>query len=163
VFGVGEILSALGTLRDLSYDSVFHVGDTALQFTADVIRGPDDMRYGKYAYRQIEKQQRRILKQAAKPKIVEKPLKFEEKKAFAELMKRQQGETIIEHWKRQKRLLAYPNKQQLVKDYHTVNQKLEKAVKQQDTSKLEAQFRAISRASQSAGQSSGHKSSGQKP
>ena len=147
MFGLEEIFTTLSALRNISYDSVFHVGDTALQFTADLIRGPDDLRYEKYAYRQIEKQQRQIPKTKAAENFREKPLRYEEKQIFSQLMQRQQGETVIEHWKRQKMLLNYPNKHQLIGDYQELSRRLNATQKSHDKAKLEEQFKALSRAS----------------
>lgn len=157
MFGLSEILSAVSVLRDLSYDTVFHIGDTGLQFTADLIRGPSETRYGKYAYRQIESQQRTVSKQNPKTQSREKPLKYNEKQAFARIMKRQQGESVIEHWKRQKYLLSYPNKQKLVKESQQLNGKMKRAQTSHDTAQLEDQFRAISKAKGSQKQNKGQK------
>lgn len=159
MFGLENLLSVASFLRDGAYDTVFHVGDTGLQFTADVIRGPSDTRYGKYAYRQIESQQRKVSKQQPKMQTREKPLKYNEKQAFTQIMKRQHGESVIEHWKRQKYLLSYPNKQKLVKESQQLNSKMKASQKAHDTEKLAEQFRAITKEknSQSQKQSKGQK------
>jgi len=100
-------------LRDRAYDTVFHVGDTALQFTADLIRGPDNIRHGPYSERQLGKQERKTLPPITKTKP-EKPLSFSEKQVFTQMMRRQAGESVTEHWKRRKELLQHPRKRQLI-------------------------------------------------
>lgn len=143
-------------MRGLSYDTVFHVGDTGLQFASDLIQGPDDGRHEKYAYRQIDKGQRQLAKsqpqKAAKRK--EKPLKFEERKILAEMAGRQQGESILEHWKRRKALLNDHDKQGRIAQYSALRAKIDGAEKSQnnakDIAKLKSQFHNISRTSQSA-------------
>lgn len=55
-------------LRDFAYDTVFHVGDTVLQLTADLIHGPDNYWSGGYHKRQINKSERTVQKRAKKQK-----------------------------------------------------------------------------------------------
>ena len=126
MIGLGEIWSALSLARDGAYEAVFHIGDTSLQFTADLIHGPDNPRHERYAYREIhrgEKQGERRqeaaqgIKHPRKPPArvkPERPLSFEEKRLFSEMTRRQAGESIIEHWKRRKQLLEHPHKRQLI-------------------------------------------------
>ena len=126
MIGLGEIWSALSFARDGAYEAVFHIGDTSLQFTADLIHGPDNPRHERYAYREIgrrEKQAERRyeaaqgIKQPSKPPArvkPERPLNFEEKRVFSEMTRRRAGESIIEHWKRRKQLLEHPHKRQLI-------------------------------------------------
>lgn len=111
-------------LRDRAYDAVFHVGDTALQFTADLIRGPDNARQGGYADRQLKMQDRKNppATQKAKP---EKALNYSEKQTFTQMMRRQVGENLIEHWKRRKSLIQHPHKRELI----AVEQKVEAEAK----------------------------------
>jgi len=107
-------------LRNRAYDTVFHVGDTALQFTADLIRGPDNIRHDPYSERQLGKQERKTPPPTTKAKP-EKPLSFSERQTFTQMMRRQAGESVIEHWKRRKELLKHPHKRQLI----AVEQKVE--------------------------------------
>ncbi len=101
-------------LRDRAYDTVFHVGDTALQFTADLIRGPENLRHDRYADRQLKMRERKPAPPTfkAKPK---KSLSFSERQIFTHMMRRQTGESVIEHWKRRKELLAHPHKRELIR------------------------------------------------
>jgi len=112
--------SLFNWLRDKAYDGVFHVGDTALQFTADIIRGSDHSRHDSYATRQMNRVER---KQAPKPKQVkpEKPLNFQEKAFFVEMMRRKENESVIDHWKRRKELLAHPQKRNLIQIEQKLN------------------------------------------
>ncbi len=144
-------------LGDFLYDTVFHVGDTALQFTADLIHGPDNYWSGGYHKRQISKSERVGLKRAKKQKATPRPLSIEERKVFTSLLKRQNGETIIEHWKRRKAMLDYPNKRELVREINAVSNQVKNTEKPQDKAKLEAQFRKLSQAHQSSAQNQGQK------
>lgn len=126
MIGLGEIWSALSFARDSAYETVFHVGDTGLQFTADLIHGPDNPRHERYAYREINRREKQAerryeaaqgIKRAVKPRKVlrsEKPLNFEEKRTFSEMTRRRAGESITRHWKRRKELLGHPRKRQLI-------------------------------------------------
>jgi hypothetical protein len=156
MFGIDNLISVIGLARDFSYDTVFHFGDTGLQFGADLIRGPDHGRHENYAYRQIDKGQRQLAKAQA-PKAAmrkEKSLKFEERKVLAEMAGRQQGESIVEHWKRRKALLNAPDKHSRIAEFTALKTKIDRLEASQnnakESAKLQAQFRAISRASQSA-------------
>jgi len=111
--GAAQKRSFTAWLRDRAYDTVFHMGDTALQFTADLIRGPDNIRHGPYNERQLGKQERKTPPLTTKTKP-EKPLSFSEKQIFTQMMRRQLGESVIEHWKRRKELLQHPRKRQLI-------------------------------------------------
>ena len=157
MLGLAELWSFASLLRDSTYDTVFALGDTSLQFGAELIHGPQNTRYGQYAYRQIERQQKPLQakppqkpnKQQTKPKAVrphktkfEQPLKFEEKRSFAEMMRRQNGESIIEHWKRQKVLLAAPEKQQLIQQHNTLKEQMR--AKEMSENAIQAEMKSIS-------------------
>ena len=119
-------------LRDRAYDTVFHVGDTALQFTADLIRGPDNARHEPYIQRQLGKQERKNPPEIKKT-APEKPLNFSEKQAFTQMLRRQSGESIIEHWKRRKELLQHSDKHQLI----ATEQKIEAEAKKERSIQVE--------------------------
>ncbi len=87
------------------YDTVFHVGDSALQFTADLIRGPENDRAKSYYARQMASQNR---------KVQQLPLDKLQRDVFASMLKRKPSETQMQYWKRRKELLAHPKKHQLV-------------------------------------------------
>ena len=128
--GFAEIWSVFSILRESGYESVFHLGDTALQFTADLIHGPDNPRHEQYSYRQIDQQQKKAERkkpaqkkissipkkpaQKTRPIAAERPLNISEKKYFSEITRRQQGKSIIEHWKRRKYMLSHPHKRSLI-------------------------------------------------
>ena len=150
-------MSNLSRLRDFAYDTVFHVGDTALQFTADLIHGPDNYWSGGYHKRQLNKSERAEQKRATKQKGTPRPLNIEEREVFTSLLTRQKSETIIEHWKRRKRLLAHPNKRELIREINAVSNQVKNTDKPQDKAKLEAQFRKLSQAHQSSAQKQGQK------
>ena len=150
-------MSLLSKLRDLAYDTVFHVGDTALQFTADLIHGPDNYWSGGYYKRQFNKSERAEQKRAKKQKATTRPLSIEERKVFTSLLKRQNSETTIEHWKRRKRLLAHPYKRELIRKINAVSNQVNNTEKPQDKAKLEAQFRKLSQTHQSSAQNQGQK------
>ena len=83
----------------------------------------------------------------------EAPLNYEERIQFQELMQRQDGETIIEHWKRQKALLAIEGKKDLVCQYKALKSSQNKLESKKQTfaaekekRKLEEQFRQIKQA-----------------
>jgi len=111
--GAAQNWSFTAWLRDRAYDTVFYVGDTALQFTADLIRGPDNARHEPYMQRQLGKQERKNPPEIKK-NAPEKPLNFSEKQAITQMLRRRSGESIIEHWKRRKELLYHPDKRQLI-------------------------------------------------
>jgi hypothetical protein len=167
MFGLGELSTVLGVLRDASYDTVFHAGDTALQFTGDLIRGPDYGRSERYAHRQIDRSERQAARKAeatlahqtakARAQSARSALRYEEKKTFAKMMQREKGESIVEHWKRQKALLAAPDKRQLVQHYERFQAKLDTTQKAHDRAKLEAEFRQVARASAAQSQTQGQK------
>ena len=46
-------------LKTRAYDAVFHLGDTGLQFMADLIRGADNPRRSSYDARQTKRQERK--------------------------------------------------------------------------------------------------------
>jgi len=112
--GAAKSWSFTAWLRDRAYDTVFHVGDTALQFTADLIRGPDNMRHIPYIERQLGKQERKSAPPPTNKIKPEKPLSFSERQTFTQMMRRQAGESVIEHWKRRKELLKHPHKRQVI-------------------------------------------------
>ena len=114
-------------LRNRAYDAVFHVGDTALQFTADLIRGYELHRHQSYTHRQLDRQERtqgihETRQVASNP---EKPLNYSEKQAFLELTERMRDESVIEHWKRRKELLAHPHKRDLIEAHAKVQAEYE--------------------------------------
>ncbi len=141
--------SILNKLRDAAYDTVFHVGDTGLQFVADLIHGPHNVRQNAYGNRQQSKQER----------TGEKPLKFEEKKLFTELLKRQDGERLTDFWKRRKAHLASASKPRLISQFRQLQIRREqiasessKTLADQKRRKLEAEFRQIARFQSAASQ-----------
>lgn len=109
--GAAKNWSFTAWLRDRAYDAVFHLGDTALQFTADMIRGPESQRHDHYTGRQLRKQER---KSSPATRQAGKPLNYVERQAFQQMTKRKAGESLIEHWKRRKQLLQHPDKRQLI-------------------------------------------------
>ena len=115
-------MSIISKLRDLAYDTVFHVGDTALQFTADLIHGPDNYWSGGYHKRQSEKTERKNMKAIQKGGKPAPRLNAGDHKVLDEMLKRQKNETIIEHWKRRKAMLDYPNKRELVEQFKTMTE-----------------------------------------
>ncbi len=119
--GAAQNWSFTAWLRDRAYDTVFHTGDTALQFTADLVRGPGNIRHGPYIERQLGKQERKSTPPLTIKTKPEKPLNFSEKQVFTQMLRRQAGESVIEHWKRRKGLLKHPHKRQLI----SVEQKIE--------------------------------------
>jgi len=94
--GAAKSWSFTAWLRDHAYDTVFHVGDTALQFTADLIRGPDNMRHIPYIERQLGKQERKSAPPPTTKIKPEKPLSFSERQTFTQMLRRQAGESVIE-------------------------------------------------------------------
>ena len=113
-------------LRDRAYDAVFHAGDTALQFTADMIRGPESARHDHYTGRQLKKQERKLPAPAATNTPTAKPLNYTERQAFLHMTERKAGESLIEHWKRRKQLLQHPDKRQLIEAEQKVEALAEK-------------------------------------
>jgi len=133
----------LAAIRDRAYDVVASEGVFVLQFIGDLIRGPDTDRGAAFVKRDQER--RKINKEPA--------LNYEERVQFQELMQRQDGETIIEHWKRQKVLIATEGKKDLVRQYKALKssrQKLEgkkqSSAAEKEKRKLEEQFRQIKQA-----------------
>ena len=108
--------------RDRAYDTIFHIGDTAFEFTADLIRGSEPHRSQGYTERQLDRQERKTEEKAKKvaPKP-EKPLNYDERQIFLELTGRREGESVIEHWKRRKELLAHPHKRELVQAHVNIS------------------------------------------
>jgi len=51
----------------------------------------------------------------------EKPLNYDERQAFLELTGRREGESVIDHWKRRKELLAHPHKRELVQAHMKIS------------------------------------------
>ena len=133
----------LAAIRDRAYDVVASEGDFALQFIGDLIRGPDADRGAAFLKR--DQDRRKISKEA--------PLNYEERIQFQELMQRQDGETVIEHWKRQKALLAAEGKKDLVRQYKALKSSQDKLegrkqsfAAEKEKRKLEEQFRQIKQA-----------------
>jgi hypothetical protein len=104
------------TIRDTLYNIVFTEGDFALQLVGDLIGGTSRAREAKHLERQIHRQERRVHgNKADKHRTpTTAPLRYEERKVFQEIMQRHEGEEQVAYWKRKKRLLNHPNKQQLV-------------------------------------------------
>lgn len=127
-------------LRDRSYDTVFHVGDTAQEFLWDVVQGPQVQRTGAYHSRILDSSRRRG----------ELSLSFSERQSFEKMLSRTEGESIIEHWKRRKALLQFANKKALVSGYDALEKQKQKLstqqngqVKASELKKLETQFKEI--------------------
>lgn len=133
----------LAAIRDRAYDVVASEGDFALQFIGDLIRGLDADRGAAFVKRTQERH-----KTSKEP-----PLNYEERVQFQELMQRQDGETIIEHWKRQKALLATEGKKDLARQYkalksskNKLESKKQRSAAEKEKRKLEEQFRQIKQA-----------------
>ena len=146
-----EAMGRMGRfLRDQAYDIVFELGDSSLQFIGDMFRGYNEDRHNAFAHRQIGRQERRQATKAPQTKSSaagskprpQKPLSYSEKQSFAGMMGRQTGESIIEHWKRQKMLLACPDKQGLIAQ-HTELQMRVKNEKMQDHA-IQTEMKSIS-------------------
>jgi len=132
--------SILNRMRDAAYDTVFHVGDTGMQFVADLIRGPENARQPSYEKRQLGKQER----------SGEKPIKLEERQLFSELLKRHHGEPLTLYWKRRKAHLASPDKASLVGQFRELRAGRKRAedsgsevAAEMKKRQLEAEFRKI--------------------
>jgi len=146
MIGFGELLSAISILRDSTYETVYHVGDTALQFTADLVRGPDNLRHYQYVNRQVSKQENKPVKssesslrsQKSPKNPSEKPLNYSEMQYFSNITRRKEGESIIEHWKRRKYMLSHPRKRSLI----VTEQKIDQAEKTQHS--IKAEMKSIS-------------------
>jgi len=106
--------------RDQLYDFVYQEGDFALQMVGDLFRGYEPSREKKHLTRQIKHREKRVASSIPKPEknnqvgarksqIHEKPLLYNEKQAFVDLLKREADEGQIEYWKRKKWLLSLPN------------------------------------------------------
>jgi hypothetical protein len=140
----------LKTFRDRAYDAVYRDGDFALQFVGDLIRGPSETSDQAFHKRQLARQTRRH----------GKALSYEERQAFLELSKRQDGEKPLDYWKRRKSLLENSNKKGMAQHYLALKSrkvKLDsfKVTNDVKTQKrlLEKQFREIQQAKYSAKQS----------
>ena len=137
-------------MRDQAYDIVFELGDTSLQFIGDMFRGYNEDRHNAFAHRQIGRQERRQATQVPQPKgravgsksRSHRPLSYSEKQSFAGMMGRQTGESIIEHWKRQKMLLSYPDKQGLIAQYTEVQMRVKKENMQEHA--IQTEMKSIS-------------------
>lgn len=134
-------------LRDSAYNVVAQEGDIALQFLGDLIRGVESSKQDYYHQRQLERSLKKKSfqerKQAQQQKALKsqntKPLTSAEKNTFVKMLQRQKGESQIEHWKRKKMLLSYPQKRALIKDYNIVQKRLDSVDKK---TSLEAQKKA---------------------
>lgn len=127
-------------LMDRAYDAVFHVGDTAQEFLWDVVKGPQDQRTAAYHSRILDSHHRRG----------EFPLTQQERQSFERMIVRSPDERQMDYWKRQKALLAFPNKKALVSGYMALEKQKQKLSSQKDSQKkaqelkrLEAEFREI--------------------
>lgn len=147
-----EVMGRFGRfMRDQAYDVVYEVGDTSLQFIGDMFRGYNEDRHRAFAYRQIDRHERRHIskvkpaptttEKAPKP-IVQKPLTFTQKQTFANMMGRQSAESIIEHWKRQKALMAYPDKQSLIAQHEALQMRVKKEEMQEQD--IQVEMRSLS-------------------
>ena len=121
-------------LRDRAYDTVYEIGDTSLQFIGDMFRGYNEDRHQAFAHRQINRFEKRNIPnvpkptqsvQASKP-APEKPLSYAQKQSLVKMMGRQPGESIIEHWKRRKQLLQYPDKPSFIAQHHAGEMRVKK-------------------------------------
>lgn len=134
-----------GWIQDRLYDTVFHIGDSAQQFLWDTMRGPENARHDGYVDRQLQRTQRQTN---------QKPLNFEERQAFAELLQRGANESLVEFWKRRKALLDHPDKRDLAEQALAVKANQAKAQSGEGKAQaatqqkqLEEEFRRIQRAS----------------
>lgn len=140
----------LKTFRDRAYDAVYRDGDFALQFVGDLIRGPSETSDKAFHNRQLTRHAKRY----------GKTLNYEERQAFLELSKRQDGEKPLDYWKRRKALLENSNKKGMAQHYLALKSrkaKLDsfKVTNDVKTQKrlLEKQFREIQQAKYSTKQS----------
>lgn len=127
--GIDAIGSVGRYLRDRAYDTVFEIGDTSLQFIGDMFRGYNEDRFQAYAHRRIDRYEHKHIPKSKPTQAMvtsQKPLTFSEKNSFAAMMGRQRGESIVEHWKRQKNLLAYPDKQSLIMQHEDLKTRVKK-------------------------------------
>ena len=129
-----------GWVQDRLYDTVFHVGDSTQEFLWSVAYGTDTDRSQAYQHRQLNRQERKG----------ELPLTQEERLIFTEILKRYEGEKLLDYWKRQKALLNYPDKHALIEQHRQKQKAVDDIKKQQETihtrqqiARLEEQFRAI--------------------
>jgi hypothetical protein len=104
-------------LRDGLYHVVFTEGDFALQLVGDFVGGTNRAREQKHLERQLNRKERLTHGKAAekfrKPQI--KPLTYEERQVYLEILARKPGEDQVKYWKRKKKLLNVYDKQELVK------------------------------------------------
>lgn len=142
--------SLLRKLRDRAYDTVYRDGDFALQFVGDLIRGPSETRDTAFHKRQLMRQ----------GKQQGKTLTYEERQAFLEISKRQEGEKPLDYWKRRKALLESKSKKEIAQHYLALKNrkaKLDSFKMTNDVKKqkrlLEKQFREIQQAKYSTRQS----------
>jgi len=133
-------------VRDQLYDFVYQEGDFALQMVGDLFRGYEPKRENKHLERQIRHREKRASQPIPKSKktnetqnkqsqIREKPLSYNEKLAFVDLLKRETGEGQIEYWKRKKWLLSLPN--ETIREMLTIRSDIDKQIAT-DTIEVEA-------------------------
>jgi hypothetical protein len=75
---------------------------------------------------------------------------LKEQKPFHRMTARSPGEKLLDHWKRRKAMLEFPNKKALVSGYEAIEKKKDKLsglkdsqAKHRKMKKLEAEFREI--------------------
>lgn len=110
-----EPLGLLTWMRDKLYDVVYSEGDFALQFMADLMRGPDYGRETKHLNRQAKYQNSKASLSQSSPS--EKPMTKDDQRAFVELLRRKPSEPQMVYWKRKKAILNSPNKHDLLAQY----------------------------------------------
>lgn len=133
---MGLLMDSMGHmgrfLRDRAYDAVYEVGDTSLQFIGDMFRGYNEDRHQAFANRQISRYEKKNILNQPKPvqsvqtskRSPETPLSYDQKQSLVKMMGRQPGESIIEHWKRRKQLLQYPDKPTLIAQYDALEMRI---------------------------------------
>ena len=137
-------------LRDRAYDAVYEIGDTSLQFIGDMFRGYNEDRHQAFAHRQINRYERGNLPRASQKNrplqasklTPEKPLSYAQKQSLVKMMGRQPGESIIEHWKRRKQLLQYPDKPSLIAQHDALEMRVKKEEMQEQG--IVAEMKSIS-------------------
>lgn len=137
-------------LRDRAYDAVYEVGDTSLQLIGDMFRGYNEDRHQAFAHRQINRFEKRNIPKVPKPTqsvqaskpTPEKPLSYAQKQSLVKMVGRQPGESIIEHWKRRKQLLQYPDKPSLIAQYDALEMRVKKEEMQEQG--IVAEMKSIS-------------------
>jgi hypothetical protein len=136
-------------LRDRAYDAVYELGDTSLQFLGDMFRGYNEDRHQAFAHRQISRYEGRNIPKVPKPTksaqasrpAPETPLSYAQKQSLVKMMGRQAGESIIEHWRRRKQLLQYPDKPSLIAQHDALEMRLNTEEKHEHS--IHAEMRSL--------------------